>query len=344
MAAKPQIPASLPFVKPAGTLILTAGDVRASLELRACISAVERAFALNAQGQGLPPAVLGIHAEGGGFHVKAAGLTFSRPYVAVKINANFPANPRCHGLPTIQGALLLADGETGYPLALMDSMSLTALRTAAATAVAARHLSNPEASRITVLGCGVQAPEQLTALLCVRHPKEIFVHDAEPDRARRFAAEQGPRHDTAIEAVSDLPTVLRMSDIVVTCTPSRTPILHEGDVTPGTFVAAVGADNPEKNEIAPSLMAAGRVVVDNLGQCTEIGDLRAAIAAGTMTGADVAAELGEIAAGIKPMTFDPGIVTVFDSTGVALQDVAAAVIAYERAMAIGRGLTVDFGG
>lgn len=344
MAAPTQTPASLPFVKPAGTLILTARDVRVSLDLPTCITAVERAFALNAQGQGLPPAVLGIHAKGGGFHVKAAGLTFSRPFVAVKINANFPANPRNHGLPTIQGVLLLADGETGYPLALMDSMSITAIRTAAATAVAARHLSNPETSKMTILGCGVQAPEQLAALLCVRHPKEIFIYDADPDRARRFAAEQGPRHGMAIESVTDPSSGLRASDIVITCTPSRTPILHEGDVAPGTFVAAVGADNPEKNEIAPSLMAAGRVVVDNLGQCTEIGDLRAAIAAGTMIGADVAAELGEIVVGIKPMTFDPGVVTVFDSTGVALQDVAAAVVAYEHAVTAGRGLTVDFGG
>lgn len=344
MAAPTQTPASLPFVKPAGTLILTARDVRASLDPPDCIAAVERAFALNAQGFGLPPAVLGIHADGGGFHVKAAGLTFSRPYVAVKINANFPSNPRCHGLPTIQGALLLADGETGYPLALMDSMSLTALRTAAATAVAARHLSNPETSRITILGCGVQAPEQLAALLCVRRAKHVVVHDVDADRARRFAAEQGPRHGIAIEAVADPSSALRMSGIVVTCTPSRAPILRQGDVAPGTFVAAIGADNPEKNEIAPSLMAAGRVVVDHLGQCTEIGDLRAAIAAGTMTGPDIAAELGEIVAGIKPTTFDPGIVTVFDSTGVALQDVAAAVVAYERAVTTGRGLTVDFGG
>ncbi len=344
MAAPTQTSASLPFVKPAGTLILTARDVRASLDLPTCVAAVERAFALNAQGHGLPPAVLGIHAEGGGFHVKAAGLTFSRPFVAVKINANFPANPRDHGLPTIQGALLLADGETGYPLALMDSMSITAIRTAAATAVAARHLSNPEASRITILGCGVQAPEQLSALLCVRHPKKIFVHDAAPDRARRFAAEQGSRHGMAIEAVADPSSVLRQCDIVVTCTPSRTPILHEGDVAPGTFVAAVGADNPAKNEIAPALMAAARVVVDNLDQCAEIGDLRAAMAAGTMTAADVAASLGEVVAGLKPLAFDSGVVTVFDSTGVALQDVAAAVVAYERAAATGRCLMVDFAG
>ena len=344
MAAPTQTAASLPFVKPVGTLILTARDVRVSLDLPTCIAAVERAFALNAQGQGLPPAVLGIHAEGGGFHVKAAGLAFSRPYVAVKINANFPANPTDHGLPTIQGALLLADGETGYPLALMDSMSITAIRTAAATAVAARHLSNPGTSRITILGCGVQAPEQLAALLCVRRPKEVFAYDTDPDRARRFAAEQGPRHGMAIESVADPSSILRKSDIVVTCTPSRTPILHEGDVAPGTFVAAVGADNPEKNEIAPALMAAARVVVDNLGQCAEIGDLRAAIAAGTMTAVDVAASLGEVIAGLKPMAFDPGIVTVFDSTGVALQDVAAAVVAYERAVATGRGLAVDFAG
>lgn len=321
---------SRPFQKPDGTLLLTASDVRRALDLPTCIDAVERAFALHGEGRSLPPAVLGIHADGGGFHVKAAGLELGRPYVATKINANFPANPVARSLPTIQGVVLLADGETGYPLALMDSMSITAIRTAAATAVAARFLSRPGADAAALIGCGAQALAQLSALACVRPVARATVFDQNPDRARRFAASAADVLGIPVDAAPSAKAACAEAHLVVTCTTARAPVLVPGDVALGTFVAAVGADNPEKNEMDPKLMARGRVVVDSLAQCADIGDLRAAIAAGAMTREDVAAELAEIAAGIKPLGWDAGVVTIFDSTGVALQDVAAAVAVYEK--------------
>ncbi len=138
----------------------------------------------------------------------------------------------------------------------------------------------------------------------------------------------------------------RNSDIVVTCTSARQPILHVGDIAPGTFIAAVGADNPEKQEIAPALLAASRVVVDVLDQAATMGDLHHAIAAGVMTRGDVAAELGQIVAGRAPHAGrqSPSEVVVFDSTGMALQDVAAAAAVYERAQAAGRGTPVQLAG
>jgi ornithine cyclodeaminase/alanine dehydrogenase-like protein (mu-crystallin family) len=132
------------------TLILTRGDVATLLTLDACIAAVERAFALQGESRALGPGILGLHVPDGGFHVKAAGLPLSRLYVAVKLNANFPANGPRRGLPTIQGVIALSDGESGRPLALMDSMEITALRTGAATAVAARHLARPDARTATI--------------------------------------------------------------------------------------------------------------------------------------------------------------------------------------------------
>src|SRR5438445_979823 len=154
------------------SLILSRSDVVDLLSLPECIDAVERAFRLHAEGRTLGPGVLGVPASGGGFHIKAAGLLGERSYFATKTNANFSDNPRRWGLPTIQGAIVLADAANGTPLAIMDSGSVTALRTAAATAVAAKFLARPDARTATIVGCGVQGELQLaaiTAVLPLRH-------------------------------------------------------------------------------------------------------------------------------------------------------------------------------
>jgi alanine dehydrogenase len=145
-------------------LILSRADVLELLSLRDCIDAVERAFRLHAEGRTLAPGVLGVPASGGGFHIKAAGLLGDRSYFAAKTNANFPDNPRRFGRPTIQGTIMLADAANGTPLAIMESGSVTALRTGAATAVAAKYLARGDARTATIVGCGVQGELQLAAI------------------------------------------------------------------------------------------------------------------------------------------------------------------------------------
>src|SRR5258705_5155752 len=150
----------------ADTLLLTRSDVADLLDLDSCISAVEAAFRLHGEG-GATTGVLGIHVPGGGFHIKAGTLRLSRPYFAAKTNANFPNNP-AQGLPTIQGVIILADAEVGTPLALLDSMEITTLRTGAATAVAAKYLARPDARSVALIGCGNQGWVQLRLLSRVR--------------------------------------------------------------------------------------------------------------------------------------------------------------------------------
>jgi ornithine cyclodeaminase/alanine dehydrogenase-like protein (mu-crystallin family) len=341
-AHSPSTPSIQPFVQPRGTLLLSSSQVRAALPLRDCIGAVERGFALHARGMGLAQGVLGAHVPGGGFHVKAAGLPLDRPYFAAKTNANFPGNARAFGLPTIQGAVMLCDAENGFPLAIMDSMEITALRTAAATAVAVRHLARPDAATLALAGCGRQAADQLAAVAEVRRVQRVFVADIDPARARRFAAEQSRGSSLCVEAMDDFPAAARTADIVVTCTTAKTPLLGPGDVSSGAMVAAVGADNPEKNEIAPGLMAAAAVVCDSLDQCAEIGDLRHAVAQGAMRREDARAELGAVVAGKAPGRVSPDEIVVFDSTGTAIQDVAAAALAYRNALAADLGTLFDF--
>jgi alanine dehydrogenase len=323
------------------TLVLSRRDVLALLTLPECIDAVDRAFRLHAQGRTLPAGVLGVHAPDGGFHIKAAGLVGQPGYFAAKTNANFPGNPG-RGLPTIQGTLVLADTGTGAPLAVMDSASVTALRTGAATAVAARRLARGDSRSATIVGCGVQGEIQLAALAAVLPLQRAWVIDADPARAIGLAARAERALGLRVEPATDLRASLQRSDVCVTCTPARRAFVSVADVRPGTFVAAVGADSQGKQELEPTLVASATLVVDVLQQCLEIGELQHAVAAGLMTPAGVHAELAEVVDGRRPGRTREDEITVFDSTGTALQDVAAAAAVYEKARAVGRGLEVRF--
>jgi len=323
------------------TLLLTRGEVVELLTLDECIAAVEAGFRRQAEGGAVGPGVLGLPVPDGGFHIKAAGLRLARFYVAAKINANFPGNVARRGLPTIQGVVVLSDGETGLPLALIDSMEITALRTGAATAVAARYLARPEARVAIVVGCGRQGRIQLAALARVRPLERVHAVDADPGLAARFAREMSAQLGLDVRPAASAAEAAPGSDICVTCTPSRRPLLHRVDVTPGAFVAAVGADNEHKQELEPALMAAATIVVDSLEQCAAIGDLHHALASGAVSIGQVHAELSEVVAGRKPGRRSAEEITIFDSSGVAIEDVAAAAAVYEKAVAAGRGVTVD---
>jgi ornithine cyclodeaminase/alanine dehydrogenase-like protein (mu-crystallin family) len=217
-------------------------------------------------------------------------------------------------------------------------MAITALRTAAASAVAAKHLARERSKAALFCGCGAQAPAQLRALLQVRDPARIYAYDQDSQKARAFAADLSSEIAREIEPVADLPQAIAASDIVVTCTTAQRYFVARDMVCPGTFVAAVGADNENKQEIDPALLANSKLVTDITEQCCTIGDLHHALAAGAMSRADVHAELGEIVAGLKPARTDPEEITIFDSTGTALQDVAAAAAVYRQALDHGDGL------
>jgi len=315
-----------------GTLILSRSDVRRLLTPDACIAAVEDAFRQHALGRVPRPALMGMHVPDGGFHVKAALLTPAQPYFAAKVNANFPGNGARHGLPTIQGVVVLCDAGNGVPLALMDSMALTALRTGAATAVAAKFLAREHCDAALICGCGAQAPEQLRALLRVRSPKRIYAYDRAPGKAAAFAAALQDDVGVSIEAVEDLPAAVAASGIVITCTTAERYFITREMVRPGTFVAGVGADSEIKQELDPALLASSTLVADLVDPCCAIGDLHHAIAAKAMSRAGVHAELGQVIAGLKCGRSHEHEVTVFDSTGTALQDAAAAAAVYEEAL------------
>src|SRR5207253_2096734 len=197
----------------------------------------------------LPPP-MHIGGAGGDFHVKGAMLALERPYVAVKTNGNFPDNAR-FSLPTVQGAILLCDGERGTPLALIDSIEITSARTGAASALAARYLADPSAAAITVCGCGVQGRIQLKSIANALPIRLAFAWDQDPERARQFAATMSGELGFEVRPVDKLAEATSHSDVIVTCTTARRPFLTSDMVRPGTFVAAVGAASPATQELEP---------------------------------------------------------------------------------------------
>jgi alanine dehydrogenase len=324
-------------MKSDGALLLTRSEVERLIDLGECIAAVENAFRLRGEGQARPPGVLSFSYVDGGFHIKAAGLDLSQSYFAVKINGNFTHNTERHGLPAIQGVIALCDAENGSPLALLDSIAITIARTGAATAVAAKHLARRNSRVATICGCGNQGRVQLRALLKVCPIENVYAYDSDPTQAVRFAEELGRSLPVEVEPVRSLRGPLRASDVIVTCTPSRLPFVGPEDVSPGSFVAGIGADSPEKQELDPRLLAQSKIVVDIQDQCAEIGELHHALASGLVRLENVHAELGDLLSGKRPGRESPSEIIVFDSTGTALQDVAAAALVYEKARLAGVG-------
>jgi ornithine cyclodeaminase/alanine dehydrogenase-like protein (mu-crystallin family) len=315
-------------------LVLSGSDITALMAPADYLEAARAAFLALAEGCSEVPPPLEVAGDGGTFHAKGASLRLDRLYVVLKLNGNFPANPETLGLPTIQGLLLLADGSTGAPLAVMDSAEVTLRRTAAATALAARHLAPPGCDTALVCGCGRQGEAQGEALRAVLPVRRWLFWDALADRASTLAEVFGG------EAVTDLEAAARESRIIVTCTSARSPFLRVEWVRAGTFVAAVGADSPDKSEIEPALVGQAKLVVDSLDQCARIGDLRHGLAAGALRREDVHAPLHAIVSGAAPGRESAEEVILFDSTGLAVQDAAAAVAIFERAQAAGAGLAV----
>ena len=329
-------------MSPEEILLITPREVRGLLTIDECIAAVERVFRLCGEGRAVPTEIVSIHMPHGSFHVKTGLLDFGRQYFAAKVNGNFPDNGSRFGLPTIQGVLVLCDVDKGYPLAVMDSREITSLRTGAATAIAAKRLARRDSRTVTICGCGVQGRVQVEALARVCRLQTVLAYDQNGEQALRFAREVTQDLAVTVRAVTDLSVAARQSDICVTCTTSRQPLLCSDDIAPGTFIAAVGADNPEKQELHPDLMAKNKIVTDVIEQCAVMGDLHHALEAGVVTRSDVYAELGEVVAGKKLGRESDEEIIIFDSTGMALQDVSAAAIVYEKAERQGSGTRFSF--
>jgi ornithine cyclodeaminase len=253
----------------------------------------------------------------------------------------FPGNVE-RGLDAHQGALMLFDGETGELQALLNASEVTAIRTAAVSAVATRALAREDAGDLALLGSSVQARSHLTALALVRRVRRVRVASLRFERARAFAAELGGRHAFPVEAVATAEEAVRGADLVVTTTSAAEPVLRREWVGPGTHLNVVGASLPDRREVDGATMAAARVFVDRRESAeNEAGDYRLAVREGAIPTDHIRAELGEVLVGTAPGRSGPDEITLFKSLGLAVEDLWSAAHVYQRARETGSGTWVE---
>jgi len=329
-------------MKPEATLLVRSSDVEELLSLPDCIDAVEEVLRLQGQGKIPRSEILAVKTPNGGLHVKATLLPRGQSYIVAKLNTNFPGNRTRSRLPTIEGLIAVYDAENGRTLAVLDSVEITIKRTAAASAVAAKYLARKDSSVATICGCGEQGRAQLRAIQSVVPLKKIYAFDLNERTMTELANQLSAELKIDIEPTRDLPSAIQKSDVCVTCTTASEFFVRKEDVAPGTFIAAVGADDAYKQEIDPALIASAKVVADSLNQSCAIGDTHHAIAKGLMRKEDVYAELGEIVAGKKSGRTTDDEIIIFDSTGVAMEDAVAAAAVYEKARARNIGTYFEF--
>ena len=320
--------------------ILTEAELRRILPLDlAAVDCIENAFAaLATKPVAMPPILrLDIPEHNGEVDVKTAYVPGLDGF-AIKISPGFFDNPKL-GLPSTGGLMVLLSATTGQVQALLlDNGYLTDLRTAAAGAVAAKHLARPDAAVAAVLGAGMQARMQLAALALVRPLTGARVWARDGAKAGAMAAEMTARLGFPVQAVADAEAAVAGADVVVTTTPATAPILHRAE--PGQHITAMGADAGHKNEVAPALLARVIYVADRLSQTRHLGELHHAIAAGVVADGDFP-ELGQIVAGQRPGRTEAGQITLADLTGTGIQDTAIATLAFARARAEAEGTVIE---
>lgn len=324
------------------TMLLTRDDLHQLLTRQDYLDVVDTAFRAHAEGRVFAPALMHVDADEGEFHIKAGGLKLDRNYFALKTNGGFFGNADKYNLPPIQGVILLFDADNGYPIAIMDSTAITLGRTGATTALAAKYLAREDSRTVTICGCGNQGAEHLRYLTMVRPIETAYAVDLDDEKACSFADQLSRELGIEVIPGCDLDDVMKVSDICITCTPSRVPFIEARHIHSGMFIAAIGADSPDKQELAPEVLASATVVVDLIEQCAAVGELHHTLEAGLMTLNEVHAELGELLTGRKRGRTTNDEVIVFDATGTALQDAAAAAAAFERAGETGFDRSFDF--
>jgi ornithine cyclodeaminase/alanine dehydrogenase-like protein (mu-crystallin family) len=318
-----------------GLLVLSAADVHAALSFADCAEAMRDALAALAAGRAQQPLRTVVQPAG------AAGLVALMPaYLAgdgsaaaygLKAICITPGNPAA-GLDTHQGVVLLSDGRTGEPVAILNASAVTEIRTAAVSVVATQLLARPDAATLAVIGAGVQARAHILALDQARRLAGIRVASRDSNRAAQLAASLRGRTRAPVTASPSVRAAATGADIIVTVTSSVTPVLQRDWIAPGTHVNAVGACLPHARELDTATVAAAVLFADRRESLlAESGDYRLAAADGAAGPDRVRGELGEVLIGAAPGRLTPGEITVFESLGLAVEDLAAAALAYRKA-------------
>jgi len=322
-------------------LWLSEDEVKSSLTMEETIEAVEEAFREHGLGKAqMPPkSYLYYKKYNGDLRTMPAYLE-ELDATGVKVVNVHPANPGA-GLPTVMAVVILNSPKTGAPLAMMGGTHLTSMRTGAAGAVAAKYLARKNSRTVGIVGAGAQARTQLLGLAKIFAIEKVLVADVSIDRCR--ALEQDCRSFLDVEY--DLSTEIKDAcecDILVTTTPSRKPLVKDEWICEGTHINAIGADAKGKEELEPNILGRSKVVVDDLAQASHSGEVNVPLTKGLFAPEGIYATIGEIVAGKVPGRVSDDEITVFDSTGLAIQDVATATKVHQKAIEKGIGTKLPF--
>jgi alanine dehydrogenase len=315
-------------------LILDKNVVKKNIEMPVVIEAVEAILIAYARGEAHMPCKVYLDVPEGDFRAMPAYVPGAAGVKWINVH---PHNPERTTLPTVMGLILYNDPATGQPLALIDGTLITQFRTGAVAAVASRRLARPGAQTLGMVGCGGQALTHLMALTQVLRPSRIYLSDPRREAAERLAGEF-KQFDCRVAGLEETCG----ADVITTITPSRKPLVRREWVKPGAHINAMGADAPGKQELDMDLLLASRIYVDDWTQASHSGEINVAVQEGRLTHAQIAGTLPEVLAGRVAGRGGNDEITIFDSTGLAIQDLAVAKLVYEQARARGEGLMVDF--
>lgn len=317
-------------MKRLSTLILSQKDILKISDIKKSIQAVERVFAQFARGKvQMPPKMyLDLKKYNGDFRAMPSYVEGIEACALKWVNVH-PDNCK-RGLATVMATIILSDPKTAYPLSIMDGTLITSLRTAAAGAVAAKYLARKGSSTVALIGCGVQAKSQLEALNVLFKLKSVKAWSTSLNETRMFSKKlKGMIH---VEPVNSAKECVRDVDIIVTTTPSRKPLIKLAWVKRGVHINAIGADAPGKQELDPFILKAGKIVVDDWVQASHSGEINVALRKKMITKRNIYAGIGDIVLKRKKGRVNNREITIFDSTGLAVQDAAVAQMIYKQAL------------
>ena len=322
-------------------LLIPRKDVEGIVSMKEVVEVVEEAFKAKGLGEVVMPPKVYVNFPKGDFRVMPCYIP-SLGFGGVKIVNVHPENPEKYGLPTVMAVILLLDPETGKPVAIMDGTWMTDMRTGAAGGVAAKYLARPDSRTVGIVGAGRQARTQLMALKEVLEEiEEVRVTDIRKDVREKYAEEMSEKLGLNVKAVDSVRETVEGADIVVTVTPVRKPIVKNEWIRPGVHINAIGADAPGKEELDPEILKRAKIVVDDFEQACHSGEVNVPLTKGIISKEDIYAELGEIIVGKKPGRLSDDEITIFDSTGLAIQDLATATLVYKKAKASNLGFEVE---
>jgi alanine dehydrogenase len=320
------------------TLIIGEAQIKRMLTMKDTLKAVEKAFAAFGRGEVVMPAkvYLTYGKYNGDIRVMPSWVD-TMNISGVKIVNVHPNNPKKH-LRSVMATLLMIDPKTGAPIAIMDATHITLTRTGAASGIASKYLAREDAKVLGLVGNGMQAWTQLEGITMVRPITNVLLYDAKPAVSKEFVKHFAPKYKgIEFTICKTLEECCRGADVLSTQTPVRSPIVKADWIKPGTHINAMGADAQGKEELEPELLKKSKVIIDDLAQTTHSGEINVPWSKGLITEKDIWGEIGKVVAGLKPGRTSDEDITIFDSTGLGVQDLVVGAQIYKIAKAKGLG-------